>query len=178
MSAEVTDDYGKKSALTTNFDTYTLILQLGAILNTVPQWKKTHKLRVVVFVEYAQDVEDEKVRVKSLLEILRINAEVLVLCLNGGNFKTYNYISKGDTKIDDEIREHVDLCLKEDPWWSALKEFRDDIKKNTSSSVSIPVPSAAKDIKGGSTFKTPKSRIASTYAGFGGYGSGSRGVLK
>ncbi|OWB83996.1 hypothetical protein B5S33_g2632 [[Candida] boidinii] len=172
MSAEVTDDYGKKSALTTNFDTYTLILQLGAILNTVPQWKRTHKLRVVVFVEYAQDVEDEKVRVKSLLEILRINAEVLVLCLNCGDFQTYNYISKGDTKVDDEIREHVDLCLKEDPWWSALKEFRDDIKKSTSSNVSIPVPSAAKDIKG-STFKTPRSRIASTYAGFGAYGSGS-----
>lgn len=62
----------------TNFDTYTLILQLGCILNTVPSWKRAYRLRVAVFVEYESDVEEERGRVKALLYNLGIEAEVLV----------------------------------------------------------------------------------------------------
>lgn len=79
MSAEIAaagDEPSRKNVLTTNFDTYTLILQLGCILHTVPSWKREYKLRVCVFVEYESDVEEERGRVTTLLRNLRIEAEV------------------------------------------------------------------------------------------------------
>jgi potassium/chloride transporter 9 len=79
MSAEIaagSDDPSRKKMLTTNFDTYTLILQLGCILHTVPSWKRSYKLRICVFVEYESDVEEERGRVATLLRNLRIEAEV------------------------------------------------------------------------------------------------------
>jgi potassium/chloride transporter 9 len=79
MSAEVAtagDDNSRKNVLTTNFDTYTLILQLGCILHTVPSWKRSYELRICVFVEYESDVEEERDRVTTLLRNLRIEAEV------------------------------------------------------------------------------------------------------
>lgn len=90
MSAEIPttgEDSGKKNVLTTNFDTYTLILQLGCILHTVPSWKRTYKVRVAVFVEYESDVNEERQRVTTLLRNLRIEAEVLVFWLANGNLK-------------------------------------------------------------------------------------------
>ncbi|OBA17809.1 uncharacterized protein OGAPODRAFT_81852 [Ogataea polymorpha] len=121
MSSHVTNKSGK-SIRTNNFDTYTLILQLGAILHTVPCWKKTHRLRVVVFVEYKRDVAEEKQRLRSLLEILRINAEAVVLCLESGNFGTYNYIAKGEKDGFDADRVHS--RLENDDWWQAVLEMR------------------------------------------------------
>lgn len=41
------------------WDTYTMILQLGTILNMTGSWK-AHKLRVSVFVEYDEDIEEER----------------------------------------------------------------------------------------------------------------------
>ena len=79
MSAEnaaAGDEPSRKNVLTTNFDTYTLILQLGCILHTVPSWKRAYKLRICVFVEYETDVEEERMRVNTLLRNLRIEAEV------------------------------------------------------------------------------------------------------
>ena len=79
MSAEVAtagDNHSRKNVLTTNFDTYTLILQLGCILHTVPSWKRSYKLRICVFVEYETDVDEERGRVTTLLRNLRIEAEV------------------------------------------------------------------------------------------------------
>lgn len=79
MSAEVAtagDDHSRKNVLTTNFDTYTLILQLGCILHTVPSWRRSYRLRICVFVEYESDVEEERGRVTTLLRNLRIEAEV------------------------------------------------------------------------------------------------------
>ncbi|CDK25350.1 unnamed protein product [Kuraishia capsulata CBS 1993] len=131
MSAQIMNESGTKSALTTNFDTYTLILQLGAILNTVPEWKKTHNLRVVVFVEYESDVEDERTRVAALLDVLRIKAEVLVLCLNSGAFQTYNYISKGE-EVDESLSSRINHVLEKDEWWKSLSEFREDSKTSKS----------------------------------------------
>ncbi|KAH3672061.1 hypothetical protein WICMUC_004462 [Wickerhamomyces mucosus] len=118
MSAEIVDKNGEKSALTTNFDTYTLILQLGAILTTVPNWKKTHRLRIVLFVEYEEDIINEKERINSLIGILRIKAVLVVVCLK--NFKTYDAIING-TK---ENFYQVDKILRNDDFWTEVKELR------------------------------------------------------
>ena len=127
MSAEIATEGGeeKQNVLTTNFDTYTLILQLGCILNTVPAWKKAYKLRVVVFVEYESDVEEERGRVETLLENLRINAEVLVFWLASGDVKSYQVIVNGavsdsGTSMDEEI----DKVLESEEWWQELQKLR------------------------------------------------------
>ncbi|KAF9139763.1 hypothetical protein BGX30_007533 [Mortierella sp. GBA39] len=80
----------------TNFDTYTMVLQMGCILHMVPHWKENFTLRVMVFVEYNEDVEEEKKRLKALLENLRIPAEVKVMCLDGGDSETYDRLIKGE----------------------------------------------------------------------------------
>ena len=97
MSAEVAtagDDHSRKNVLTTNFDTYTLILQLGCILHTVPSWKRFYKLRICVFVEYESDVEEERGRVTTLLRNLRIEAEVRI----STGTATRAFISHASTK--------------------------------------------------------------------------------
>ncbi|RAH51317.1 putative cation chloride cotransporter [Aspergillus brunneoviolaceus CBS 621.78] len=126
MSAELgADTESKKNVLTTNFDTYTLILQLGCILNTVPSWKKTYKLRVSVFVEYETDVEDERGRVEALLEKLRIEAEVLVFWLACGDLKTYRMIVNGEvTPETEDYADHVHEALKDEDWWQDIRRAR------------------------------------------------------
>jgi potassium/chloride transporter 9 len=131
MSAEVFDKNGERSALTTNFDTYTLILQLGAILTTVPNWKKTHRLRIVVFIENEDDMENEKERIQQLIEVLRIKAVIKVVCLN--DFKNYNTIVKGKNYSFLE----VDQVLHDDEWWVELKDARLQ-QKNKSSNINMP----------------------------------------
>ncbi|KAG0645326.1 Vacuolar CCC family 1 [Hyphodiscus hymeniophilus] len=124
MSAEIAaEGDNKQNVLTTNFDTYTLILQLGVILNTVPAWKKVYKLRVAVFVEYESDVEEERGRVKSLLENLRIEADVLVFWLASGKLNTYEIIVNGATpgKAHEDV---VDECLKDQEWWDEIQKIR------------------------------------------------------
>ncbi|SCU99467.1 LANO_0F01926g1_1 [Lachancea nothofagi CBS 11611] len=119
MSAKVTvTDDSSEGIMATNFDTYTLILQLGAILVTVPSWKKTHCLRVVVFIENESEKHDENKRISNLLGILRIEAEVVVLSLD--QFRVYNTIIKGDPIKMDEVSR----VLQNDPWWTELKEAR------------------------------------------------------
>lgn len=120
MSAQIIDENGETSALTTNFDTYTLILQMGAILRTVPAWKANHDLRVVVFVEFEEDVEEERYRIKILLERLRINAEILVLCLSGGNVEAYETIVHG---LEDKSGR-VEKFLGKHEWWLELQDAR------------------------------------------------------
>ncbi|KAI9739567.1 MAG: hypothetical protein M1834_006284 [Cirrosporium novae-zelandiae] len=125
MSAEIASEGGEKkqNVLTTNFDTYTLILQLGCILHTVPRWRKSYKLRVAVFVEYESDVEEEKSRVKTLLENLRMEAEVLVFWLASGELKTYEIIVNGDEQHG-EAEATVNDCLKEEEWWQDIRKLR------------------------------------------------------
>ncbi|KAJ9161212.1 Solute carrier family 12 member 3 [Coniochaeta hoffmannii] len=114
MSAEVETE--GKNVLTSNFDTYTLILQLGFILHSVPTWKKAYRLRVLVFVEYENEVEEERKRVRALLDKLRIEAEVVVLWLDCGNLATYEMIIHGrSTTPDTELV--VSECLKDEEWW-------------------------------------------------------------
>lgn len=128
MSAEIgSDNESKQNVLTTNFDTYTLILQLGCILNTVPSWKKTYKLRVAVFVEYETDVDDERGRVEALLEKLRIQAEVLVFWLACGDVKTYRIIVNGDTSPEMAVaQDTVHSVLKDEDWWQGLLRARNN----------------------------------------------------
>jgi potassium/chloride transporter 9 len=140
MSAEIAaEEGGKQNVLTTNFDTCeclegyfserklmildTLILQLGVILNTVPAWKKAYKLRVAVFVEYESDVEEERGRVKSLLENLRIEAEVLVFWLSSGKLPTYEMIVNGAV-LGAEAEEEVEECLRGQDWWDEIQKIR------------------------------------------------------
>lgn len=129
MSAEIAEetvgDDRKRNMLTTNFDTYTLILQLGCILNTVPSWKRTYKLRVIVFVEYESDVEEERGRVKTLLTNLRIQADVLVFWLASGDLKTYEVIVNGNSdKENSEAILDVDRTLADEEWWHELRHLR------------------------------------------------------
>ncbi|KAJ5610476.1 hypothetical protein N7510_007195, partial [Penicillium lagena] len=126
MSAELgADNESKQNVLTTNFDTYTLILQLGCILNTVPSWKRTYKLRVAVFVEYETDVEDERGRVEALLEKLRIEAEVLVFWLACGDLKAYRIIVNGDTSPEvADAEDSVHSVLRGEEWWLGVVRAR------------------------------------------------------
>lgn len=127
MSATISSEDPKiqQDLLTTNFDTYTLILQLGCILNTVPSWQKSYHLRVAVFVEYESDVEDERARVALLLENLRIRAEILVFWLASGDVKSYQLVVNGDSSsVDAEVEDQVEKVLEDESWWSELKRVR------------------------------------------------------
>jgi len=131
MSAEIQDD-ANGNVVTTNFDTYTLILQLGCILNTVRTWKEAYVLRVAVFVEYEADVTEERDRVKKLLENLRIQAEVIVVWLASGELRTYELIVNGaDRDQNDDGR--LERILGEEPWWKELQERRHSLKGATPS---------------------------------------------
>lgn len=118
MSATIVNENSSGEVTTTNFDTYTLILQLGAILTTVPDWHHTHDLRVIVFVENESERSNEKKRISNLLSVLRIEAEVLVISLD--QFRVYNTIVKGD----DIGKQYVDYILKNDEWWAELVTAR------------------------------------------------------
>jgi potassium/chloride transporter 9 len=126
MSAEIaTEGSDTRSMLTSNFDTYTLILQLGCILDTVPSWKRAFKLRVCVFVEYESDVEEERSRVTSLLNNLRIQAEVLVFWLASGSLSTYEVVVNGkrEAKLADAVND-VNEVLDEEEWWKDVQKLR------------------------------------------------------
>jgi len=128
MSAEIAaagDKPSRTNVLTTNFDTYTLILQLGCILHTVPSWKHMYKLRVCVFVEYETDVEEERERVASLLTNLRIQATVLVFWLASSELKMYEVIVNGreDGDLDQTARD-IDYSLEDERWWQDIKRLR------------------------------------------------------
>jgi potassium/chloride transporter 9 len=129
MSAESAiagDESSRKNVLTTNFDTYTLILQLGCILHTVPSWKRMYKLRVCVFVEYETDVEEERGRVTTLLRNLRIEAEVHVFWLSSGDLSMYEIIINGrDEDNFDQTGRDIDYSLEDERWWQDIKRLRD-----------------------------------------------------
>ncbi|KAJ4339079.1 hypothetical protein N0V87_003514 [Didymella glomerata] len=128
MSAEVAtagDDHSRKNVLTTNFDTYTLILQLGCILHTVPSWKRFYKLRICVFVEYESDVEEERGRVTTLLRNLRIEAEIIVLWLASGELSMYEVIVNGQDEGNfEQAAKDVDFSLEDERWWQDIKKIR------------------------------------------------------
>ncbi|KAK8136886.1 hypothetical protein PG984_004826 [Apiospora sp. TS-2023a] len=123
MSAEITAQ--GRSVRTTNFDTYTLILQLGYILSSVPNWKQVFQLRILVFVEYENEVDQEKARLKALLDKLRIQAEVHVFWLASGELTTYENIVNGKIKSQ-ENDFVVNQLLKDNEWWQELQRIREE----------------------------------------------------
>lgn len=120
-----------KSVLSTNFDTYTLILQLGSILSTVNEWKKTgHILRIIAFVESQGEEEDERKRLTDLLASLRIDAELKIVCFDDGSLSTYNFMVKGYnvTSSNRERFESISNVLRNDQWWANLCDARETMK--------------------------------------------------
>ncbi len=73
--------------------------------------------------EYESDVEEERGRVKSLLENLRIEAEVLVFWLASGDLNTYEIIVNG-TSPGKEYEDTVSECLKGQEWWDEIQRIR------------------------------------------------------
>ncbi|PWN29070.1 hypothetical protein BDZ90DRAFT_231069 [Jaminaea rosea] len=101
------------------WDTYTMVLQLGTILSLTGTWK-SHKLRVSVFVEEASEVDEERRRVRSLLDNLRIPASLRVFCLSDKTVSSYEAIVLGVVAPP----PHVEEALRSDPWWNSLKKLR------------------------------------------------------
>lgn len=101
------------------WDTYTMVLHLGTILSFTSSWK-SHKLRVSVFVEHASEIEEERKRIRALLDNLRIPASLRVFCLADQSVTTYRTIVHGSSVAAVE----VDEALRGDPWWETLKELR------------------------------------------------------
>ncbi|PWY98075.1 hypothetical protein BCV70DRAFT_40502 [Testicularia cyperi] len=128
------------------WDTYTMVLQLGTILSFTSTWK-AHKLRVSVFVEQPAEMEEERKRIRALLDNLRIPASLRVFCLADQSVTTYQTIVHGRSVAAQE----VDDALRGDPWWEALKELRRDDERRakaalkrrsqaTSPAKAIPAP--------------------------------------
>lgn len=94
-----------------------------------------YNVRVLVFVEYESEVEEERARVKALLEKLRIDATVLVFWLASGTLKTYEHIINGSTDdIDTEIV--VSEALKNEEWWDELQTYRGQSSMSASLEIS------------------------------------------
>ena len=102
-----------------------MILQLGYVLFSVPAWKKAFRLRVLVFVEYEAEIEDERKRLKALLEKLRIEAEIVALALASGQLRTYEYIVNGDASHA-ETTNITNELLRDDEWWRELQHLRNE----------------------------------------------------
>lgn len=78
--------------------------------------------------EYETEVDEERARLKSLLDKLRIDAEVVVSWLASGALSTYEYIING--KIGNTGSEGlVDELLSGDEWWEELQRIRRDFSK-------------------------------------------------
>lgn len=121
-----------KSVLSTNFDTYTLILQLGSILSTVDEWDlNNYTLRIIVFVETLSEVEEETTRLSDLLASLRIDAETVVKCFDEGFLQSYNFLVKG-YKVNSSNQKyfnHINDILLGDQWWTNLCDARESLRE-------------------------------------------------
>lgn len=101
------------------WDTYTMILQLGTILSMTGSWKN-HKLRVSVFVEFEKEIEEERRRVRSLLDNLRVPASLRVFSLSSEQVTSYACIVRGK----EPVPKPIEIVLAGDPWWEMLKSLR------------------------------------------------------
>lgn len=90
----------------------------------MPAWKAVYDLRVMVFVEYENELEEERARVKALLDKLRIQASVRVFCLSDGDLKTYELIVKGRHTDDLDSEIMVNDILQNEDWWEDLQTYR------------------------------------------------------
>lgn len=141
MCATMNSNSKYPTITTSNFDTHTLMLQLGAILVTVPEWKKSHILRVILFVEREVDRVMEVERMTKLLQILRIEATLVVVSLD--QFRVYNTIVKGDSIS----LAYVQNRLKNNQWWCELTEARRTFEPKRRFSVNTSVNMEHKKVK-------------------------------
>ncbi|GMM57760.1 Vhc1 protein [Maudiozyma humilis] len=156
MSATMSSEPGQPSVVTSNFDTYTLILQLGAILITVPEWRDTHELRIILFVENDYDRGSESDRMTKLLQVLRIEATLIVVSLD--QFRVYNTIVKGNSIAF----EYVNKMLEGSEWWKDLVDARQTLMPRRRFSTTN-TPSTSQDQEGRSEqIKIKKTRKYST----------------
>lgn len=82
-----------------------------------------YDVRIMVFVEYESEVEEERARVKALLEKLRIEAEVKVFWLASGQLNTYELIINGQSSdLESQILVHD--VLRDEEWWDDLQRLR------------------------------------------------------
>lgn len=77
----------------------------------------------MLFVEYESEVEEERARVKALLDKLRIEGTVSVFWLASGNLKTYEHIINGST-ADMDTQIVVSEALRDQEWWDELQTYR------------------------------------------------------
>lgn len=119
ISAQLVDRQGQRNGLSINFDTYTLILQLGTVLHSVKDWQVSHDLRVVAFVEHKHEVEVERTRIQELLVTLRIPANIVVVPLDCGNY-VYDVIVKGEADTLQTVTDRIGKSK----WWTRLSQTR------------------------------------------------------
>ncbi|GEQ71052.1 hypothetical protein JCM33374_g4733 [Metschnikowia sp. JCM 33374] len=117
-----------KSVMSTNFDTCTLILQLGSVLSTVDEWEQNgYVLRIIAFVESARR---RKAKTREPLSSLRIDAEVRIVCFDSETLHSYNFMVKGCDVTDEtsEIFQHIESVLEEHQWWINMVEAREAMR--------------------------------------------------
>lgn len=147
------------------------VLQLGTILSLTGTWK-SHQLRVSVFVEEASEVDEERRRVRSLLDNLRIPASLRVFCLSDKTVSSYEAIVLGETAPP----PHVEEALKGDPWWNTLKKLRKDERarqaaaakraQQQAAATDIPGGAAGSSSTGASGSATPRSKREQKLLGY------------
>lgn len=99
---------------------------------------KAYQLRVMVFVEYESELQEEFGRVKALLEKLRIDATVHAFSLASGDHMTYEYIING--RADDYSTETmVNEVLKDEGWWDDLRNLRGRMPSIDGSVDTVPL---------------------------------------
>lgn len=76
-----------------------------------------------MFVEYESEVEEEKARLKALLDKLRIQAQVRVFWLASGDLTSYENIVNGRVRSQENERI-VNELLKDNEWWQELQRIR------------------------------------------------------
>lgn len=84
--------------------------------------------------EYESDVEEERGRVKTLLDNLRMRAEILVFWLASGELKTYTMILSGGIPVGDEgVEKTVNDVLRNEEWWQAVQKLQGRQEKTSAS---------------------------------------------
>ncbi|KAJ1972170.1 hypothetical protein H4R35_004822 [Dimargaris xerosporica] len=143
---------------TANFDSYTMVLQLGTILHMAPYWRTHFTLRVMCFVEHEQDVAEEHRRVASLLESLRIKAVLKVLHLDNGQVATYDLIVQGDaSRVETEAvnKLHAVLDQSHDPRSPTAPDT--DLESYMCNPVAIPPATPAPTTSSAESHQHPMS---------------------
>ncbi len=90
--------------LSSDLDTFSMVLQLGCILHMVPEWSERYfRLRVICTVESESQIADEAKRMEQLLDDLRICARVVCVSLESSGLLSHSQfpnVSSGQQDFD------------------------------------------------------------------------------